>query len=197
MKMRQLILASHNLNKIREARQILSPLGIEVLGAHELNLPDVAETGATFHENALIKAQAAFKVAGKPVLADDSGLCIPALDGMPGVLSARFAAAHGGYPAVFSYLNELLENKSRAAYFICSMVLMVSENEIVSFEGRVDGRLNEQPSGSHTFGYDPIFVPDGYADSFGVLSSDVKNKISHRARAMAQLVDFLQKSDLK
>lgn len=193
----QLILATHNLNKLKEARQILAPLGIEVISAGDLNLPDVDETGATFHENALLKAQAAFKATGKPVLADDSGLCIPALDGAPGVFSARFAAAHGGYPAVFFYLNELLENKSRAAYFICSMVLVLSENQMVSFEGRVDGHLNLEPSGTHTFGYDPIFVPDGYADTFGVLEADVKNKISHRARAMAQLVSFLQKTDFK
>ena len=95
----QLILATHNANKLNEARQILAPLGIEVISAGDLNLPDVDETGATFHENALLKAQAAFKATGKPVLADDSGLCIPALDGAPGVFSARFAAAHGGYPA--------------------------------------------------------------------------------------------------
>ena len=193
----QLILATHNPNKIKEVREILAPFGIEVIGADDLNLPDIDETGDTFHENALLKAQAAFKATGKPVLADDSGLCIPALDGAPGVLSARFAAAHGGYPAVFSYLNELLENKSRAAYFICSMVLVLSENQTVSFEGRVDGHLNTEPSGTHTFGYDPIFVPDGYTDTFGVLEADVKNKISHRARAMAQLVSFLQKADFK
>ena len=193
----QLILATHNANKLNEARQILAPLGIEVISAGDLNLPDVDETGATFHENALLKAQAAFKATGKPVLADDSGLCIPALDGAPGVFSARFAAAHGGYPAVFSYLNELLLGKSRAAYFICSMVLVLSENQMVSFEGRVDGHLNLEPSGTHTFGYDPIFVPDGYTDTFGVLEADVKNKISHRARAMAQLVSFLQKADFK
>lgn len=193
----QLILATHNANKLNEARQILAPLGIEVIGANDLNLPDVDETGATFHENALLKAQAVFKATGKPVLADDSGLCIPALDGAPGVFSARFAAAHGGYPAVFSYLNELLTGKSRAAYFICSMVLVLSENQMVSFEGRVDGHLNLKPSGTHTFGYDPIFVPAGYTDTFGVLEADVKNKISHRARAMAQLVSFLQKADFK
>ena len=193
----QIILATHNPHKLEEVRRILGSLGIDVIGASDLNLPDVAETGKTFYENALIKAQAAFKITGKPVLADDSGLCIPALDGIPGVYAARFAAAHGGYPAVFEYLNELLVGKSRAAYFICSMVLILAEGKVHTFEGRVEGHLNKLPSGTHTFGYDPIFVPEGYCETFGVLEADVKNKISHRARAMAQLVDFLQKSDLK
>ena len=193
----QIILATHNPHKLEEVHRILGSLGIDVIGASDLNLPDVAETGKTFYENALIKAQAAFKITGKPVLADDSGLCIPALDGIPGVYAARFAAAHGGYPAVFEYLNELLVGKSRAAYFICSMVLILAEGKVHTFEGRVEGHLNKLPSGTHTFGYDPIFVPEGYCETFGVLEADVKNKISHRARAMAQLVDFLQKSDLK
>ena len=158
----QIILATHNPHKLEEVRRILGSLGIDVIGASDLNLPDVAETGKTFYENALIKAQAAFKITGKPVLADDSGLCIPALDGIPGVYAARFAAAHGGYPAVFEYLNELLVGKSRAAYFICSMVLILAEGKVHTFEGRVEGHLNKLPSGTHTFGYDPIFVPDGY-----------------------------------
>lgn len=193
----QIILATHNPHKLEEVRRILGSLGIDVIGASDLNLPDVAETGATFHENALIKAQAAFKVAGKPVLADDSGLCIPALDGIPGVYAARFAAAHGGYPAVFEYLNELLVGKSRAAYFICSMVLILAEGKAHTFEGRVEGHLNKLPSGTHTFGYDPIFVPEGYCETFGVLEADVKNKISHRARALAQLADFFRKNNFE
>ena len=193
----QIILATHNAHKLEEVRQILGPLGIEVIGAADLNLPDVAETGKTFYENALIKAQAAFQATGKPVLADDSGLCIPALDGLPGIYAARFAAVHGGYPAVFEYLNTLLAGKSRAAYFVCSMVLILAEGEVHPFEGRVEGHLNKQPSGTHTFGYDPIFVPDGYGETFGVLEADVKNKISHRAQALAQLAAFFRKADFK
>lgn len=193
----QIILATHNPHKLEEVRRILGSLGIDVIGASDLNLPDVAETGKTFYENALIKAQAAFKITGKPVLADDSGLCIPALDGIPGVYAARFAAAHGGYPAVFEYLNELLVGKSRAAYFICSMVLILAEGKVHTFEGRVEGHLNKLPSGTHTFGYDPIFVPEGYCETFGVLEADVKNKISHRARALARLADFFRKNNFE
>lgn len=191
----KLVFATHNPNKLAEVRRILEPLGIQIIGAGELNLADVEETGTTFRENALLKARAAFEQTGLPVLADDSGLCIEALNGAPGIFAARFAAAHGGYPAVFDYLNEQLVGKSRAAHFICTMVLILSDGQEVVFEGRVDGVLDEKPSGPHTFGYDPIFVPNGYAETFGVLEPDIKNKISHRARALALVEQFLaQKS---
>ncbi len=189
----KLVFATHNRNKVAEVRQILEPLGFEILSADDLNLVDVEETGTTFRENALLKARAAFAATGQAVMADDSGLCIPALDGAPGIYAARFAAAHGGYPAVFDYLNQMLAGKDRSAYFICTIALILQNGEEFVFEGRVDGQLDERPSGPHTFGYDPIFVPQGYSETFGVLEPDVKNKISHRARALEQLRAFLEK----
>ncbi len=190
--MQQLIFATHNAGKLREVRQILAPLNIDVLSAADLNLPDIPETGKTFEENALLKATAIQRLTGLPTLADDSGLCIRALDDRPGLYSARFAKEHGGYPAVFDKLNELLADKNdRSAYFICVMALVLNDNTQHVFTGRVDGTILHEPSGIHGFGYDPVFQPDGYTETMAALGDDVKNKISHRAKALTRLFAFL------
>ncbi len=191
--MKKIIFATHNEGKLREVRQILEPLNIEVLGAGDLDLPDVPETGETFKENALLKATAVYRLTGLPTLADDSGLCINALNGQPGLFSARFAKQHGGYPAVFDKLNELLaEEIDRSAYFICVMALVSGPDAEHVFVGHVDGTILREPQGVHGFGYDPVFQPDGYNETMAVLGDDVKNKISHRARALSQLFDYLK-----
>lgn len=190
--MKELLFATHNAHKVAEVRRILEPLNLRILSADEISVPDVEENGTTFRENALIKARAAFQATGKAVMADDTGLCINALDGAPGLKTARFAAAHGGYPAVFDYLNTLLDGKDRTAYFTCTVALILEDGSEHIFEGRVNGRLDTKPSGPHTFGYDPIFIPDGYNETFGVLDSDVKNAISHRARTLEKLAQFLK-----
>ncbi len=191
--MKKIVFATHNEGKLREVRQILEPLNIEVLGASDLDLPDVPETGETFKENALLKATAIHRLTGLPTLADDSGLCINALNGQPGLFSARFAKQHGGFPAVFDKLNEMLaEEIDRSAYFICVMALVSGADKEHVFVGHVDGTILHEPHGVHGFGYDPVFQPDGYAETMAVLGDDVKNKISHRAKALEQLFGFLK-----
>ena len=193
--MKKIVLATHNAHKLEEVRAILSSLGIQVLGGDDVGLTDVPETGTTFEENALLKARAAFRQLQLPVLADDSGLCINALGGAPGLYSARFAKEHGGYPAVFQEVWQRLEGKTdRSAYFLCCMALVTGDTSADEhlFIGKMTGRINDKATGTHLFGYDPIFVPDGYTDSCGVLEPSIKNRISHRAKALEKLTDFLR-----
>ena len=192
----KIVLATHNAHKLEEVRAILSPLGIEVLGGDDVGLKDVEETGQTFEENSRLKARAAYEQVKMPVLADDSGLCITALNGAPGLHSARFAAEYGGYPAVFDVVWEQLKPYSDwSAYFICTMVLKTGPNPADEhlFIGKMTGKIAPRASGTHLFGYDPIFVPDGYTDTCGVLEPEVKNRISHRAKALESLTTFLKK----
>ncbi len=188
----RLVLATQNAHKLAEVRAMLAPLGITVIGGGEAGLVDVPENGTTFAENALIKARAGFQQTGMPTLADDSGLCIAAMGDAPGIRSARFASEHGGYPAVFDVVQRLIgDNPDRSAYFMCCLALVTEDGAEHVFTGRVDGTIARTATGTHLFGYDPIFVPTGYDASFGALDEAVKNRISHRARAMCQLVDFL------
>lgn len=191
--MKKLIFATHNPNKLREVRQILTPLNIEVIGADESGIPDIEETGTTFLENALLKAQHAFNMTGLPALADDSGLCIQALNGAPGLYSARFAAQNGGYPSVFEKITELMgNNPDKSAYFICLMVFVWRRNEYQAFEGRIHGHITNQPEGLEGFGYDPIFIPEGFSKPVATLPAEEKNKLSHRAKALEQVFCFLK-----
>ena len=192
----KIVLATHNAHKLEEVRAILSPLGIEVLGGDDVGLKDVEETGQTFEENSRLKARAAYAQVKMPVLADDSGLCITALNGAPGLHSARFAADHGGYPAVFDVVwKQLKPHSDWSAYFICSMVLKTGPDPADEhlFIGKMTGHIAPKASGTHLFGYDPIFIPDGYTDTCGVLDPEVKNRISHRAKALESLTSFLKK----
>lgn len=196
MSITKLVLATHNAHKLSEVQAILVPLGIQVLGGTDVGLHDVPETGSTFQENALLKARAAYHQIHLPVLADDSGLCITALNGGPGLYSARFAADHGGYPAVFDTVwQQMGNNPDRSAYFMCCMALVAgpAPTDEHIFEGKMTGQIAAGATGTHLFGYDPIFIPDGYTETCGVLDPDVKNKISHRAKALAKLTAFLQK----
>ena len=188
-----IILATHNQNKLREVKQILSSLNINVLGADDCHLPDIEETGTTFEENAKLKAIAGFKATGKPVIADDSGLCISAMNDMPGLYSARYAKKHGGYPAVFDVINsEIGDNPNRSAHYTCVMAIAYSETEVYTFTGYLHGKIAKTASGTGGFGYDPIFIPEGYNTTLGNISADEKNKISHRGKALEQLYTFLK-----
>ncbi|MDY6407985.1 MAG: RdgB/HAM1 family non-canonical purine NTP pyrophosphatase [Pseudomonadota bacterium] len=192
---KKIVLATHNAHKLEEVRAILTPLGIEVIGGDEAGLKEIAETGTTFEENSRLKACAAYEQLKLPVLADDSGLCITALNGRPGLYSARFAAEHGGFPAVFDTVwKELKPFSDWSAYFICTMVLKTGPHvdDEHLFMGKMLGHIAPRASGTHLFGYDPIFIPDGYTDTCGVLEPEIKNQISHRARALAKLVEFLK-----
>ncbi len=192
-----IIFATHNKHKIDEVSKILSPLNISIIGGDDCNLPEVEETGETFEENALIKALAGVKFLGKPVLAEDAGLSIDGLDGAPGVYSARFASSHGGYPNTFKYINEQLgSTKSRKAHYTSVMVLAFSENEYYVFKGYMNGKIALEPSGTNGFGYDPLFIPDGFDTTLGHIDETTKNSISHRSKSIKQVYDFLKNKKL-
>jgi len=193
----KIVLASHNAHKLEEVRAILNPLNIDVIGGNEAGISDIEETGTTFEENAMLKARAAYQQVQLPVLADDSGLCIKALDGKPGLYSARFAKEHGGYPAVFDTIWNLLKDQSDwSAWFTCCLALKtgLTESEEHVFIGKMTGKIAQQASGTHLFGYDPIFIPDGYTETCGALNPEIKNRISHRADALKKISDFLGKT---
>lgn len=196
------MVASHNPGKLREIRQLLEPFGIETVSAGELGLPEPEETGATFAENAAIKAHAAAKAANLPALADDSGFCIAVLDGAPGVLSARWAGPDKDFGRAMRNAEEMLQAKGaltpgeRGSWFVAALCLAWPDGHEEAVEGRVDGTFVWPPRGSEGFGYDPVFLPEGHSRTFGEMSAAEKHGwkpgdaegLSHRARAFAKLV---------
>jgi XTP/dITP diphosphohydrolase len=195
----KLVIASHNQGKVREIRALLAPYGIEPVSAAELGLPEPEETGTTFAENALLKAQASAQGSGLVALADDSGLCVDALGGAPGVYTADWAekqSFEGGpgrdwYLAmgkVEGKLSELGPDVVRSAAFICTLALAWPDGESAVFEGRVEGSLTWPPRGTLGFGYDPVFVPTGGSQTFAEIAPANKHAISHRADAFTKLV---------
>ena len=189
-----LVLATANRHKIIELTRILaaSSVAVEIVGLDRFpGAPDVAETGATFTENALLKAVAIAEFTGLPTVADDSGLCADALNGMPGVLSARWAGRHGDEVAnlrlVLDQLSDVPEDR-RGAHFICVAALVLPSGQEFVSEGILHGSLIREPRGTNGFGYDPIFVPEGESHTTGELSADDKDAISHRGRALRGLV---------
>lgn len=192
---KEILFASHNAGKITEIKQMLAPFGISVKTAADMDLPDVEETGTTFAENSLLKSQTIAKATGLPCLADDSGLCVDALNGAPGVFSARYAPDRDFDRGMDKLLAEMAQsgNKSRAAHFSCVISLSYPSGEYHLFEGRVDGQIAMQKMpGADGFGYDPLFVPNGYDCSFAQMAKAEKNKISHRGRAMQKLLDYIK-----
>ena len=191
--MKEIILATHNKHKLEEVRQILEPLDFVVKSADDYHLSDVEETGETFADNAILKAISGCKETGKPVIADDSGISICGLNNQPGVYSARYAVANGGYPAVFDVINkELGDNPNRKAFYTCVIALAYSETEVYTFTGEMHGSLAKTYSGTGGFGYDPLFIPDGFDTTLGHISAEEKNKISHRGKALEKLYAFLK-----
>jgi XTP/dITP diphosphohydrolase len=190
----KLVIASHNKGKVREIAALLGEHGIEPVSASELGLPEPEETGATFAENALLKAHAAAQASGLPALADDSGLCVEALGGAPGIYSSRWAGGGGGdftlaMQRIEDELATLGQEASRAAHFICALALAFPNGEAQVYEGRVDGALAWPVRGTQGFGYDPMFVPHGHALTFGEMEPAAKHAMSHRAHAFALLVE--------
>lgn len=186
-----LIVASHNPGKVREIKALLGPHGIEPVGAGELGLPEPEETGATFAANAELKARAAADAGNHPALADDSGLWVDALDGAPGIYSARWAGPAKDFKIAMARVEkELLERKARdfSAKFVCALSLALPHGEIKTFQGEIHGHLIFPPKGDRGFGYDPIFVADGFEQTFGEIDPHVKNAMSHRARAFEKLL---------
>ena len=195
----KLVIASHNAGKVREIRALVEPFGIEPVSAGDLGLPEPEETGTTFAENALLKADASARASGLPALADDSGLCVAALGGAPGVYTADWAerqvyeggAGRDWYMAmgkVEGKLAELGPDVDRNGYFICTLALAWPDGHAEVFEGRVQGTLTWPPRGTLGFGYDPVFVPLGREQSFAELDPAEKHAMSHRADAFAKLV---------
>jgi XTP/dITP diphosphohydrolase len=185
----KLVIASHNPGKVAEIRALLAPHRVETIGAGALGLEAPEETGETFRDNALLKARAAVAVADLPALADDSGLVVPALGGAPGIHSARWAGEGRDFNAAMAHVERALDGKAdRTAWFACALALCWPDGHCESFEGRVTGALVWPPRGAHGFGYDPIFVADGGAVTFGELRPEAKHRISHRADAFGQLI---------
>jgi len=187
-----LVVASHNEGKVREIRDLLTPFGLELNSARELFLSEPEETGETFRANAELKALAAAKASGHPALADDSGLCVEALNGQPGIYSARWAGPKKDFDFAMEKIRlGLIEEGTldTRAYFICGLALAWPDGHVEYFEGRVDGELTWPPRGDKGFGYDPMFVPNGYEETFGEMDPEKKHAMSHRADAFRQLVD--------
>lgn len=191
----ELVLATHNSGKLREIRDLLAPLRISVKSAGELGLPEPEENGDSFVANAEIKSRASALTAKLPALSDDSGLCVNGLNGEPGIYSARWAGPKKDFDHAMKHVWEKLQAKNTrdfSAYFICVLSLCYPDGKTVNFEGRVNGTLIYPPRGANGFGYDPMFVPDGYDKTFGEMEANAKHAISHRALAFAKFLDYLK-----
>ncbi len=194
----RIVVASHNAGKVREILDLLAPFGFQVKSAAELKLPEPEETGATFAENAVIKASAAAEASKSPALADDSGLAVMALNGEPGIFSARWAGKDRDFGLAMQKVEDRLqaagasEPEQRVARFVAVLALALPDGRVETFTGRVDGTLVWPPRGDQGFGYDPIFLPEGHTRTFGEMSAEEKHgwqpgsekaPLSHRARA--------------
>ncbi len=185
----QLVIASHNAGKVREIADLMAPYGVDVVSASTLDLPEPEETGETFVENALLKAHAAAKAAKLPALADDSGLAVTALDGAPGIYSARWAGPEKDFKAAMEKVEELLRGaEDRSARFVCALALAWPDGHAEVFEGAVTGEITWPPAGDKGFGYDPIFTADGEDITFGEMDPGRKHALSHRADAFGKMV---------
>jgi len=187
----KLVIASHNEGKVRELAELFEPFGIECISAASLGLPEPEETGASFAANARIKALAAAKGYGLFALADDSGLEVAELGGAPGIESARWGGPDKDFCLAMQRVNRELEASGTAddrANFTCALAIAAPDGEAQVFEGKVFGTIVWPPRGARGFGYDPIFVPDGYSETFGEMEPELKNQLSHRMRAFEQLM---------
>lgn len=191
----RIVIASHNAGKVREIAALLGPHGIEPVSAGALDLPEPEETGTTFVANAELKAVQAADLSGLPALSDDSGLCVEALGGDPGIFSARWAGPDRDFGMAMQRVwQEILRKGPDAghdAHFICALTVAWPDGHTESFEGRVDGRIVWPPRGGHGFGYDPIFQPLGHQETFGEMDPEAKHAMSHRADAFRQLIGKL------
>jgi XTP/dITP diphosphohydrolase len=198
----RLVIATHNPGKLKEMRELLEPYGIAAQSAGELGIGEPTETGASFRDNARIKAEAAAAATGLPAFADDSGLAVDALDGAPGIHSARWAGPGKDFRQAMEKVETELRKRSahapreRGAHFISALAVAWPDGHVEEFEGRVDGTLVWPPRGTKGFGYDPMFLPDGHALTFGEMGSQEKHGLppkgrglSHRARAFLKLAE--------
>jgi len=185
----KLVLATHNAGKVREIRELLAPFNANVFSAAELGLPEPEETGQTFIANAELKALTAAMGANVIALADDSGLVVDGLNGAPGIYSARWAGPAKDFGLAMKKIeNALGDNPTRTAHFVAALSLAWPDGHCETFEGKVEGTLTFPPRGAHGFGYDPIFIPQGFDITFGEMEPAKKHEMSHRADAFRQLV---------
>jgi XTP/dITP diphosphohydrolase len=198
----RLVIATHNPGKLAEMRELLAPYGIDAISAGELDLPEPDEDGMSFRDNARIKARAAAVATDLPAFADDSGLVVDALDGAPGIHSARWAGPEKNFRRAMETIQVKLYERGatapekRKAHFVSALCVTWPDGHVEDFEARVDGALVWPPRGDKGFGYDPMFLPDGHARTFGEMSSDEKHGLpprgkglSHRARAFMKLAE--------
>ena len=195
----RLVIATHNKGKLVEMRELLGRYGVEAVSADELNLAEPEETGTTFSANARLKAHAAAQAAGLAAFADDSGLVVDALDGAPGIYSARWAGPAKDFRPAMEKVEGMLRERDaftperRKAHFLSVLCVAWPDGHVEEFEGRVDGTLIWPPRGNQGFGYDPMFLPDGFDRTFGEMSRDEKHgndrPLSHRARAFLKLAE--------
>jgi XTP/dITP diphosphohydrolase len=200
--MNRVVLASGNRGKLAELRELLGGLGLELVAQAELGVDDAEETGLTFVENALLKARHAARISGLPALADDSGICVDALGGAPGLYSARYCGRHGDDAANNALLLSKLEGlppAARGAHFHCTLVLLRHAEDPAPLiaDGRWPGRILDAPRGAGGFGYDPLFLPHDFECAAAELPSDIKNKASHRGLAMNQLLALVRAAPLQ
>ena len=193
----KVVLASKNPHKLVEISQITKEFGFELVLQSELGVDiDVEETGTTFEENSLQKARAVMEATGLPALADDSGIAVDALDGAPGVYSARYGFDESlddwGRMMLLLKNTEQVPDGQRQAQFVCVITFVDPEGKVIQARGEIHGELTRETRGENGFGYDPIFVPEGYDKSFAELGESIKNGISHRARAVAKLAEYLK-----
>ena len=187
----EIILATTNAHKLQEVREILSPHKIVVYGLNDLNLrpEDVEENADTYSGNALIKAQSVQKLTTMPIIADDSGLEIEAMDNQPGLKSARYASMFGGHDKAIQHILKELEKKdNRKARFVCDIILLNVEDKPLLFEGIATGHIANEPYGKGGFGYDPIFVSDETNKTYAEMTKEEKNKVSHRGKALKKVL---------
>lgn len=188
----RLVLASHNRGKLREIADLVAPFGVDAISAADLGLPEPDETEPDFAGNARLKASAASAAANLPALADDSGFCLAALAGAPGVHSARWAGPGKDFAAAMRRVHEELGDAAdRRAWFVCALCLAWPDGATATYLGRVEGNFTWPPRGAHGFGYDPVFLPHGARHTYGEIEPAAKHATSHRARAMAQLAAAL------
>ena len=191
----EIVVASTNRHKVEEIRKILSPHKITVYGLRDLNIDEieVIENGKSYQENALIKANAYKDKINKPIIADDSGIEIDALNGEPGLLSARFALNMGGHEQAMDFIiNKAKETNKYTARFICNIVLVNQEDKPLTFSAIVNGKINTNKKGINGFGYDPIFIPEEFTKTYAELSEEEKNNFSHRGKALKKLITYLK-----
>jgi len=187
-----LVVASHNKGKVREIEELLAPFGFDVRGAAELGLAEPEETGLTFEDNAILKARAAAEASGLLALADDSGLSVAALDGAPGIYSARWAGETKDFSLAMARVERELKDKGAvdsSAKFVCVLALASPNGDTETFRGQVEGHLVFPPRGTKGFGYDPIFVARGMTETFAEIDPAAKHAMSHRAKAFEKLVN--------